>query len=230
MLADLMGEGRCFRAGAYLREMASSGGIADGRNQATQAFLERTEGEWLWFVDTDMGFAADTVEQLLAVADPVERPVVGALCFAHRRLSRTALRAERLGIIPTLYRWVDAGREQGFAPLPSWPRGEVVEVGATGAACLLIHRSALERVRDKYGPVWFQQATHPNANPGSSPRTFSEDLSFCVRLAGAGIPVHVATAVQTTHHKGGAWLDLESYERQGLEFGAGALAEEEQPA
>lgn len=228
MLADMMHEGRCFAAGQYLREMASSGGIAEGRNQVARAFLERTEGEWLWFIDTDMGFAPGTVEQLLAVADPVERPVVGALCFAHRRTGRTSLRAERYGIVPTLYQWVETDKESGFAPMPSWERDAVLEVGATGGACLLIHRSALEAVAGKYGDnSWFEQITHPSASVRGGRRTFSEDLSFCLRLAGCDIPVHVATAVQTTHHKGGAYIDLEAYDAQDVAFGVGALGDDE---
>jgi len=230
LLSDMIGQGRLFAAGAYLREMCSASGIADGRNQAAAAFLERTDGEWLWFVDTDMGFGPDVVEQLLAVADPVDRPVVGALCFAHRRIRRTELRAERLGIIPTLYRWVETEAEAGFAPLPSWERGAVLRVGGTGAACLLIHRSALEAVAAKYGPrSWFTPITHPTASTTGGPRTFSEDLSFCLRLAACDLPLHVATGVQTTHDKGGAFLDLEAYEAQPIEFGAGAVGVDDRP-
>jgi hypothetical protein len=231
LLSDMVGQGRMFQAGAYLREMCSASGIADGRNQAAAAFLERTQGEWLWFVDTDMGFGSDTVERLLAAADPVDRPVVGALCFAHRRIKRTALRAERYGIIPTLYQYVQTDREAGFAPLPSWERGELLRVGATGAACLLIHRTALETVAAKYGPrSWFTPVTHPTASTTGGPRTFSEDLSFCLRLAGCDIPLHVATSVHTTHDKGGAFLDLDAYEAQPIEFGAGAIGLDDEPA
>lgn len=230
MLADLVGEGRCFRAGSYLREMAGTGGIPDGRNTVVQAFLERTEGEWLWSVDTDMGFASDTVERLLASADPVERPVVGALCFAHRRMGRTPLRGERYGIVPTVYQWVQTDREAGFAPMPSWDYGKVIPVGATGAACLLIHRAALVAVQERYGPEWFQPITHPTANPRGLPRTFSEDLSFCLRLAGCGIPVHVDTGVHTTHHKGEVFLDLEAYQAQAERFAPGAIGVNERGA
>lgn len=226
LLSDMVGAGRCFTGGAYLREMASTGGIPDARNQATEAFLKRTDGEWLWFVDSDMGFAPDTVERLIGSADPTHRPVVGALCFAHRRLGRSPLRGERYGIVPTLYRWVETERESGFAPLPSWDRGEVITVGGTGAACLLIHRTALETVHSKYG-TWFDTITHPSANVGGGSRTFSEDLSFCLRLAGCDLPLNVDTGVHTTHHKGGVYLDLEAYDRQGFDAGPGALGDDE---
>lgn len=230
MLSDMAGEGRCLQAGTYLREMAGTGGIPDARNKVAQAFLERTEGEWLWFVDTDMGFEHDALERLLAAADPVERPVMGALCFAHRRMGRTPLRAERYGIIPTLYQFVQTDEQSGFAPMPSWDYGKIIPVGGTGAAFLLIHRGALEAVQAKYGPQWFEPITHPTANPGGMPRTFSEDLSFCLRLAACGIQPYVDTSVQTTHHKGSVYLDLEAYLAQPESLGAGSIGEDERGA
>src|SRR5262245_58660550 len=56
--------------------------IAHNRNFAARLFLDKTDHEWLWFVDTDMGFEPDSVHRLLEVADSVTAPVVGALCFA----------------------------------------------------------------------------------------------------------------------------------------------------
>lgn len=211
LMYDGTSRGRCL---AYLREMAGTSGIPDARNHVVQVFLDHTDGEWLWFVDTDMGFAPDTVDRLVASADPVERPVMGGLCFAHRRVERTGLRAERFGIVPTLYRLLEHGGEVGFAPVADWPRDSVVEVGGTGAACLLIHRSVLEAVRVKHGDQWFATITHPRGLGAQGPRTFSEDFSFCIRVAGLGLPVMVDTAVQTTHHKGEIYLDLGSYDQQ----------------
>lgn len=234
MLQDgLQGEGRCFRGGAYLREMASTGGLPEGRNQVVEAFLDATEAEWLWFVDTDMGFAPDTVERLVATADRRERPVVGGLAFGHRREGRTDLRAERYSIAPTMYQWVELpDGEVGFRALPDWEPDSVVQVGATGAACLLIHRTALEAVRARYGPAWFNLAEHPGGGPGGRARSFSEDLSFCIRLAAVGVPVHVDTAVKTTHHKGGVYLDEDTYRagRALLETPGAAPAAAAEPA
>lgn len=202
----------------YLRKTVGPAGISEGRNQICEAFLTGTRGEWLWMVDTDMGYTADTVDRLLDHADPIDRPVVGGLCFALRHTGPApgGLHADRYGIIPTMYQYVDTGDEVGFEPLQSWPRGEVVEVSGTGAACLLIHRGALEAVQAKYGPVWFDVAIHPTGQHGRR-RVFSEDLSFCVRLAGCGIPVHIDTAVRTSHHKGSIYLDEQAYDEQMIE-------------
>ena len=74
-------------------------------------------------------------------------------------------------------------------------------MSATGAACLLVHRDALEAVWRRAGPVWFDPIA-----------PLSEDLSFCVRLADAGIATHVHTGVKTVHHKGGGYLDEQAYD------------------
>lgn len=199
--------------GSELRVRASSGGIADARNSIARDFLDSTDGEWLWMVDTDMGFEADCVYRLLDSADPDSRPVVGALCFALHRDGPSFGGGVRYTIVPTLYDYVQTADEVGFRAVPGYPPDAVVPVAATGAACLLIHRSALERVRGKHPEAWFTPITHITGDHGK-PRTFSEDLSFCVRLAGLGIVPHVDTGVKTTHDKGGIFLDEEAFARQ----------------
>lgn len=186
-----------------------SGGIVAGRNQLAQIMCDDSPAEWLFMVDSDMGFAADTVERLIAAADPQERPVVGGLAFAHKTDGKAEFYGVRYRACPTLYEFVDMEDKVGFVPMLTYPRGELVPVSATGGACLLIHRTALERVRAKYGDVWFDTITHPKG-----PTTFSEDLSFCVRLAAVDVPIFVHTGVKTTHDKGGVFLDEAFYDRQ----------------
>ena len=215
LLRDLASEGPIFGAGTYLREQCGTGGIADGRNRLCEGFLA-TEGEWLWMVDTDMGFADDVVDRLVAAADRYDRPVVGGLAFAQRRLrekERPDLQAERFGIIPTIYQWRVLEDEAGFQAVRSYPRDSLVKTAGTGGACLLIHRRVVEKVHGKFPWSWFSLLTLPGALKGR-PRTFSEDLSFCVRLAELDIPLHVHTGIQTSHEKGGIFLTEEEFDRQ----------------
>lgn len=214
VLHDLLGPQRIIREGGKeLRKVAGTMGVASGRNDIAREFLDSTDGEWLWFVDTDMGFAPDTVDRLVTAADPELRPVVGALCFAAKWQARGEYWAERYRIAPTVYEYLDLGDEVGFRPILNYPRDQVVQVAGTGAACLLIHRSALDKVRQRYGDLWFEPITHPAGNRGR-PRAFSEDLSFCIRLASVDVPVHVDTSVRTTHDKGGIFLDEATFDQQ----------------
>lgn len=218
---DVLTAGRIYRdGGGELRALTGAGGIPTNRNKACRDFLDNTDGEWLWFIDTDMGFSDDIVEQLVTAADPVERPVMGGLCFAALRpkTGEHPLRAQRYLIQPTVYAYVDEGGDVGFRPILDYPRDTVCRVSATGAACLLIHRDTLAKVRAEHGDAWFDPMVHPTGLKGR-PRTFSEDLSFCVRLAALDVPVHVNTAAKTTHAKGFLYLDEETFTAQQAAIG-----------
>jgi hypothetical protein len=196
----------------YLRDLAGSMGIASARNNIARAFLDETDSEWLFMIDADMGFEADTVNRLIESASGGGYEVMGALAFALKRrlLNPNPLSVELSRLCPTLYRLVETEDETGFLPLMDYPRDELVPVGGTGAACVVIHRGALARIRAVYGEAWFDPITHPTGFRGR-PRTFSEDLSFCVRVAGVGGKIGVDTRVKTGHAKGGIFLTEEQY-------------------
>jgi GT2 family glycosyltransferase len=147
-------------------------------------------------VDADMGFAPDTVEQLIAAADRNERPVVGGLCFGQKIVGHDPhLHHPIYRQFPTMYQWAEDGAgKPGFVAMESWTPGAVVRVGATGAACILMHRSALVAMRERYGDHWWTQCQVDG-------EWFSEDMSFCIKLATLDLALHVHTGVETSHLK-----------------------------
>ena len=162
--------------------------------------------QWLFWVDTDMGFVPDTLDRLLAVADPVTAPAVGALCFANRETHTDGYGGYRCSATPTLYTWGESDDgKSGFVPMWDYPRDQVVEVAATGSACIVIHRSIMEAVRDKFGATWYQRLTNPTTG-----QLIGEDMSFCWRVREAGSRVLVDTSVKTTHLKP-VWLQEQDY-------------------
>ena len=154
--------------------------IAHARNDLAKHFLE-LGADWLFMVDDDMSFDADAIDKLLQSAHPVERPIVGGLCYA----------AGRDGYFPTLF----VVSEKGLNRLSDWEEGSLVPVDATGAACLLIHRDVFVKI-DSYGEAWpwFQETTFDNVTVG-------EDMTFCLRARAAGFPIYVNTAVEFGHLK-----------------------------
>ena len=179
--------------------------IAHNRNFAARLFLDKTDHEWLWFVDTDMGFEPDAVHRLLEVADPVSHPVVGGLCFALMETEYDGMGGHRFTIVPTMYRigTTDTG-EASFCYYGDYVDNEVTEVAATGGAFLLIHRTALEKLRAEYGDHWFDQLYDRAGD------MVGEDIAFCGRLLRAGIVPVVHTGVKTSHHKE-IWLSELDY-------------------
>lgn len=179
----------------------STNGLVAARNATAVAFLH-SGSEWLLWLDTDMGFAPDTLERLLAAADPVTRPIVGALCFASREVGQDGMGGFRTLARPTIYDWTPMpDGHTRFVGRILYPVNDLVPCAATGSACVLIHRSVFERISamlvDHGQPAgsWYDRA------PGSDGALLGEDISFCMRAGAAGIPVHVHTGVRTTHLK-----------------------------
>jgi cephalosporin hydroxylase len=176
------------------------------RNYATTLFLDATQHEWMLMVDTDMGFAADAVHELLASADPFERPVVGALCFAVMTSGYDGMGGWRQTIVPTMYKIgeVTGTDKKRFCHYGPYESGTVARVAATGAAFLLVHRSVLNLMREKHGDHWWDMVTDDVGD------VIGEDITFCLRALALQVPIHVNTAVKTTHHKG-TWVGEDDY-------------------
>lgn len=189
--------------------------IVQNRNFAVRLFLDRTPHEWLMFVDTDMGFEATAIHRLLDAADPVTAPFVGGLCFAHMEASYDGMNGHRFTVVPTMYR-IGNVVETGHARLcyyGEYPQDTMVQVAATGAAFMLVHRSVLENVRAKYGDTWFNQIVDEDGD------IVGEDFSFCLKVGAQGFPMFVHTGVKTSHHKA-VWLAEQDYLLQAVAAGA----------
>ena len=170
--------------------------VAEARTQIVRQFLTPGaygDASWLWMVDDDMTFDADTLDRLIDVADRDERPVVGGLCFAGER---------GIFIRPTIYRFINAAGD--IEPVFDYPRDALAKVDATGAACLLIHRSVLERMAEVFGNTERGRSPYPWFVEGMASTTgssYGEDIAFCLRLHHLGIPLHVHTGVHVGHLK-----------------------------
>lgn len=166
----------------------SSANVSNARNAIVRTFLDETAAEWLWMVDADMQWRPDDLDTLLEYADEKRAPVVGGLCFG----------VEDGALFPTLYDFEQLdGGGIGTLRYDAYPDNAMFQVGATGAAFLVIHRRVLAAVRDKgFNPAypWFQET-----QIGDKP--CGEDVTFCIRAAQVGAPVHVHTGVEIGHHK-----------------------------
>ena len=184
-----------------------TGGIVQARNDTVIQFL-KGPGEWLFWIDTDMGFAPDTVDRLLASADKKERPVVGALCFAMREVAVDGMGGFIVQPAPTVFDWIELedGR-QGFHTRLEYEKDQLLQVAGTGSAAILIHRSVFEKIQEEHGNTWYSPVFNKSMN-----LHVSEDLSFCSRVGAMNIPVHIDTGVKTSHLKQ-LWLDERIYDR-----------------
>jgi hypothetical protein len=204
---DLANHGRIMRGG-YIAYRYGTDGLVDARNKAVEQFLSDRDADWLFWIDTDMGFTADTIDRLMEVADPVERPIVGGLCFTQRETAEDGMGGWRTAAAPTIFDWLHLEGQQGYAIRWDYPLDTVTRCAGTGSACILIHRSVFERMFKQYGAAWYDRAYNP-----SMKKETSEDLSFCMRALALDIPVHVHTGVKTSHMKK-VWLSEVEYRAQ----------------
>jgi GT2 family glycosyltransferase len=169
--------------------LASGPNISTARNRVVADFLTGQRAPWLLMVDTDMVWNPAALDRLIAAADPDSRPIVGGLCYSQD--GDTAY--------PVMY---ELGENDNgtvaFVRYTTWPEDGLQRVSATGAAFLLMHRSALEKIQantsDKAAPWFRETAVAPLALMG-------EDMTFCLRAGAAGIPIYVHTGVQVGHMK-----------------------------
>lgn len=165
---------------------AAGSQLVQQRNTVVANFLA-TDLEWLFFVDSDMTFAPDALDVLLGVADPASAPVVGGVTVGFDPRSRK--------VLPTMYRRGDDGE---LHPVSAWVPGDVVDVDATGAACVVVHRSVFEAVAAAGFSVefpWFDLGR--NGRLGGT----GEDLEFCRRVRSLGFPIKVHTGAPFGHLK-----------------------------
>ncbi len=180
---------------------AGAGWLAGARNYVTQEFLN-SESDWLLFIDTDMGFPEWSVQRMLGAARGGEsfKPIIGGLCFALTAVGWDPItNAERYDAFPTIGIWNrdTNGEILGYRHVWKYDKDTVLKVDQTGAAMVMIHRSVFETV----GSEWWTPIDVPE-NAGLDGRGhFSEDVSFFIRVANAGLEVWLDTMVKTSHHK-----------------------------
>lgn len=149
---------------------ANNGPIDTLRNDIVEKAL-KIGATKLLMLDADMVYHPKTVTSLLSR----RLPIVAALCF------RRYVPFDSIMLKIT---------ERGYESINEWEDGELVEVDATGAACIMYD---MDIFREMPYP-WFRFRKHPtNGLP------IGEDVGFCQDLKAAGYQIFVDTAVPADH-------------------------------
>jgi hypothetical protein len=184
--------------------------IAESRNFLLTHWFDKTDATHILFVDSDMGFEAQLVQEMLALNKPVVGAVSPRRSIDLNRLVKIASEGTKAEsainrahdyIVQTV-RGRTAGRKKGF-----------IEVEGIGAGVLLIQRSAIEQMLKKLPAV--SDKTAPKTSPlarnlnrmirAFDPVTtdagrLSEDFSFCHRWHNAcGGEIWASTEHKITH-------------------------------
>jgi len=168
-------------------EGRSGSNVSKSRNELVSRFL-KTDGEWLLFLDSDMVFPHDTILRLLLAARAAGTKIIGGL----------AVMVTPDGPIPTLYQPGESPTEVTRVMLNA-PDDQILQVAATGAACLMVHREVFEAIQassDDKEFCWFQEQV-------LNTRWVSEDVSFCLLAAKHRYTVFVDCTLSIGHAKNG---------------------------
>jgi len=169
------------------RSRLSGANISKARNNLVRQGLAG-DAEWFLFLDTDMVIEPDTIPRLLCSAAVSGADIIGALCVYE----------SDDGPIPTIYQYGNAAAGEVTRVMFDYPENKIIQVAATGTACLLVKRSVFEHMAELQpdNPYpWFAEQV-------VGQHWMSEDIMFCIRANAAGHPVFVDCTTPVGHQKG----------------------------
>lgn len=161
--------------------------IGESRNQLARQFLD-TDSEWLWVLDPDIQFQPDTLDRLLAVADPQQAPIVAAAYWNEYDGGKRCLT------------W-HAATKEGLRLFRKLPGEQVIVLGSCGMGCTLIHRSVFEKLQKKFRHDPWPWFGHDVIQTSNGTERAGEDVTFCVRARKAGFRVVGHCGVTVEHYK-----------------------------
>jgi hypothetical protein len=184
--------------------------VAESRNFLLTHWFDKTDATHILFVDADMGFEPQLVQEMIALNKPVVGAVSPRRAIDLKRLAKiasegtsaeSAISRAHDYIVQTV-RGRTAGRKKGF-----------IEVDGVGAGVLLIQRGAIEQMLKKLPNL--SDKTAPKTSPiarnldrlirAFDPVTtgagrLSEDFSFCHRWRNeCGGEIWASTERKITH-------------------------------
>lgn len=169
--------------------------------------VQRMEGDWILFIDSDMAFDPLAIGRLVATRDEFDLDIVGGLCF--QRVAPYQ---------PTLY-MRHGPDDGGYLFREQWD-DDIVEVDGTGMAFLLIHRRVFERMvrvfENRPGFTWPPREERLKIRPPNFFRWtdgLGEDLRFCQEAKTAGSRIWVDTRIEI-QHVGSQTIDRRSFLRE----------------
>jgi hypothetical protein len=168
--------------------------IHDNRARIVTYFLEYSDYQWLWMLDNDMQFPADSLYRLIDAAETYDLRLIGAAYW------------NRYGPKRSYLSWLHFS-EEGIRAVPDLPDvSEPVPVTALGMGCTLIHREVLEAVvkwqRDNFpDDPWDSFGADLLRYDDGTAHRMGEDVTFCMRARRQGYEAYGLPTLMVDHYK-----------------------------
>ena len=171
--------------------------IGRQRQEALTFWYEKTDFDWILWVDSDIVLTEDALQKVWASADKTTRPVVTGTYFISKENEKSLMAP-----YPAVFNWTDS--EYQIAYLHPLPKDALIQVGSAGFGFVLMHRNAITEMRKVHGTVPYFNET------GVGEQFVSEDINFFRMMHKAGVPLYTHTGALVKHIKRFA-LDIEYY-------------------
>lgn len=146
---------------------------------------EETGIEWFLSVDTDVVITPEHFKRLWEIKDKDKAPVVTGVYFVSTNPNDPLMTP-----YPCIFRQVGSG----FLPIHPMPINQKIQVDAAGMGLVLMHKSIIPKLKEKYTDGVFFDTALGEGSKG-------EDLSFFMKLKDVGIPVYTHTGIIGKHMK-----------------------------
>lgn len=161
--------------------------IAKQRQSMVNAWLD-SDVDWMLWVDSDVAITPEIVLGLWETAHKNNLKLLSGVYYTFWVPEATPVPVP----VPTVF----AFTENGSQPIHPLPENQVIQADYIGLGLVLIHRSVVETLKEKFTDgVFFAEYHGPNG------KFTSEDAQFCAKLNEAGIPVLVHTGIIAQHMK-----------------------------
>lgn len=162
--------------------------IGRQRQEALDFWYDKTDFDWVLWVDSDIVLNEDALQKVWNSADPKDRPVVTGTYFISKENERTLMAP-----YPALFNWTENDNKISYVhPLPA---NALIKVGSAGFGFVLMHRNAVTQMRKMHGAVPYFNET------GVGENFVSEDINFFRLMGQAGVPLWSHTGATVQHMK-----------------------------
>ena len=163
--------------------------IGRQRQNALEFWYDKTDFDWVLWVDSDIVLNNDALHKVWAAADATERPVVTGTYFISKENERSLMAP-----YPAIFNWVE-GNDYQISYIHPLPKDVLLKVGSAGFGFVLMHRNAVTKMREVHGAIPYFNET------GVGEQFVSEDINFFRLMHKAGIPLYSHTGAVVQHMK-----------------------------
>jgi hypothetical protein len=163
--------------------------IARQRQSLWDFWAEKSDSDWLLWVDSDIVITPNVLQKLWDIADKKIRPVVTGVYFVSNETEQSLMEP-----VPAIY--METGDKYRTRLIHPLPENQVIPVDVAGFGFMLMHRSIIEPVRKVAG-----EFSVFGENQQAKDKFVSEDVSFCRKLKEAGIQLYAHTGAIVAHMK-----------------------------